>query len=231
MEQYDIDLKKFQSVVDLMASLMNVPAGLIMRIQGEFIEVIASSNTLENPYKVGYKEELFDSGLYCETVIKSNSMLLVPNALNDEVWKNNPDVGLGMISYLGLPINLPSGDSFGTICVLNNKEDNYCDKYIKLLTEFRDLIEDHFRIIDYKIRDTQIETWKATVCTFMGLVNNTMNRMLPFQMKMEKSDDFTEEDLQLFEKLLRECGNELRIMSEAEDVRICRKSFGNFMEY
>mgnify|MGYP001953189988 CR=1 FL=1 len=72
-----------------------------------------------------FRSILFDSGLYCETVIKSGKQLLVPDALADKDWENNPDVELNMISYLGFPILFPDGNPFGTICVLDNKKNAY----------------------------------------------------------------------------------------------------------
>ena len=62
-----------------------------------------------------------NTGLYCETVMATRSPLHVPNALNDPDWKNNPDVELDVISYLGIPLIWPDGSVFGTICVLDGK--------------------------------------------------------------------------------------------------------------
>ena len=129
----ELVLEKWQGMVDLMAELVGVPAGLVMRIAREDIEVFVSSRTEGNPYRPGDKEHLLGSGLYCETVIRSRNKLLVPNALLDESWKNNPDIKLNMISYLGYPILLPNGHPFGTICVLDNKEDSYSPIYEHLV--------------------------------------------------------------------------------------------------
>lgn len=96
---------KWQEIVDLLANLLKVPAALIMRVKPPDMEVFKTSNTANNPYKVGDKDEMF--GLYCETVIKTQQELLVPNALKDKGWNANPDIKLGMISYLGFPINFP----------------------------------------------------------------------------------------------------------------------------
>lgn len=132
---------KWQNIIDIMAKILNVPAGLIMRIVDSDITVFLSSKTENNPYKPGAKEHLKDSGLYCETVIKTSKMLIVPNALSDEHWKNNPDIKLNMISYLGFPITLPDKTPFGTICVLDNKENKYSELYKDLIISFRDTIE------------------------------------------------------------------------------------------
>ena len=107
----------WQEIVDIMAEIINIPAGLIMRLNDPHIEVFLSSETKGNPYRPGDKEKVWDSGLYCETVIKTKDKLLVPNALQDRNWNSNPDIKLNMISYLGFPILLPDGKPFGTICV------------------------------------------------------------------------------------------------------------------
>ncbi len=57
----------------------------------------------DNPYRPGHRESLANSGLYCEAVIKANQPLHVANALAASEWRNNPDVALNMISYLGFP--------------------------------------------------------------------------------------------------------------------------------
>jgi hypothetical protein len=73
-----------------------------MKVEPPRIRVLVSSESEGNPYK---KDELaaLNTGLYCETVIKTRQSFLVPDALGDDRWKSNPYVKLGMISYLGFP--------------------------------------------------------------------------------------------------------------------------------
>jgi hypothetical protein len=140
-------MKNWQEISDLLAGMLEVPAALIMRFTDPEIEVFVSSNSEGNPYHPGDKENLHGSGLYCETVIKTKNKLLVPDALADLNWKNNPDVKLNMISYLGFPILLPDGKQFGTICVLDNKRNEHSENTEKLMLKFRSLIESHIEII------------------------------------------------------------------------------------
>ena len=134
------DIKKnWQEIVDIIAELTNVTASLIMKVDPPYMEVFRTSKSKNNPYNVGDKEEL--SGLYCEEVIKTNEKLVVSNALKDNKWKNNPDIELGMISYLGFPVKWPDGDFFGTICVLDTEENKFDKKIEKLLRQFKKLIE------------------------------------------------------------------------------------------
>ena len=175
----DDTLNKWQNIADLMSELIRIPAALIMRLIGSDIEVLIASQADRNPYHPGDSEHFFGSGLYCETVINSNDKLLVTNALVDEKWKTNPDIKLNMISYLGFPILLPDGNPFGTICVLDNKENTYSETYENLIMNFRDIIQSHIGLIymnnllgdqnkqlnDY-IAEIQILRGVIPICTF-----------------------------------------------------------------
>ena len=57
-------LGKWQDIVNVMAEMLDVPAGLIMRILGEEIHVFVSSSTEGNPYHRGDSQHLWGSGLY-----------------------------------------------------------------------------------------------------------------------------------------------------------------------
>lgn len=138
-------IEKWQKIVDIMADVIDVPAGLIMKVEPPQIEVFRSSNSEQNPYEAGDTENL--AGLYCEEVIESKDELLVPNARKDEKWEDNPDVELGMISYLGFPLEWPDGDVFGTICVLDSEENRYSEKYEDLMRQFRKLVESHLELV------------------------------------------------------------------------------------
>ncbi|PLX69013.1 MAG: hypothetical protein C0602_07985 [Denitrovibrio sp.] len=133
-------IKRWQKIITTAAKIFNVPAGLIMQITTDNMEVFLSSETEGNPYNVNGHDTL-GHGLYCETVIGRNSLLQIQDSLDDDIWKDNPDVSLNMISYLGLPIKWPDGANFGTICVLDNKKRQYNENYTDLLEDFKLLLE------------------------------------------------------------------------------------------
>jgi signal transduction histidine kinase len=139
-------IQKWQGVVNLAADIVKVPASLIMRVEPPEVTVLVASESKGNPYEPGERASL-DTGLYCETVMTTRQPLLVPNALVDEAWKCNPDIKLGMISYLGFPITWPTGEIFGTICVLDSQENAYNDLYQRLLLEFRDVVEADLKLV------------------------------------------------------------------------------------
>ncbi|MFA0520280.1 sensor domain-containing phosphodiesterase, partial [Vibrio sp. 10N.222.55.E8] len=97
----DLDIPKdmecgWQNIVDLLAQIVQVPSALIMRVHTNYIEVFSTSHNKENPYNKGNSETL-GSGLYCESVMESQQQLMVPNALADPKWQNNPDIKLGLV--------------------------------------------------------------------------------------------------------------------------------------
>ncbi|ABE51727.1 sensor histidine kinase [Methanococcoides burtonii] len=111
----DSTIAKWQRIVDLMAEVLHVPAGLIMRVRYQHLEVFVSSESKDNPYRMG------------ESV--------------DSEWPHNLDVELGMKYYSGLPIKWPNGESFGTICVLDKISPTSKISSNKLMFEFKEVIE------------------------------------------------------------------------------------------
>ncbi|PHS11134.1 MAG: hypothetical protein COA78_10355 [Blastopirellula sp.] len=149
-QQHDVPvpiIEKWQKTIDLMASIFDVPAGLIMRVLPTQIEVLLASKSEGNPYKAEEKADL-NTGLYCETVMAQKKELYVPNALDDPEWEKNPDVPLNMISYLGVPLICSDGSVFGTICVLDDHTREYLPVYHEMLAEFRGIIEQDLRMLE-----------------------------------------------------------------------------------
>src|SRR5215467_15243430 len=99
-------VQKWQEIVNLLAEIIHVPSALIMKVEPPNIRVFASSESKGNPYEPD-EVACLNTGLYCETVMKTRQPLLVPDALRDVEWQYNPDIKPGMISYLGLPICWP----------------------------------------------------------------------------------------------------------------------------
>jgi PAS domain S-box-containing protein len=137
-------MEKWQRLLDMTTELMEIPVALIMRLHPETLEVLLRSNNNDNVYHKGEHANL-GTGLYCETVMESRRELIISNALKDPKWMDNPDIALNMISYMGFPILWPTGEIFGTICVLDSKERIYTEMNKKLLGQFAELIQDDLK--------------------------------------------------------------------------------------
>lgn len=137
-------LEKWQDLANQAAEAAQVPAALVMRVWPEQIEVLIASLGDENPYEEHEKADL-GTGLYCETVMSTHQPLLVPDALSDPEWANNPDIKLNMISYLGVPLVCPDDSIFGTVCVLDRKPRHYDAGTLRMLEALKAIIEADFR--------------------------------------------------------------------------------------
>lgn len=164
-------LETWREMTSLMARIIDVPVGLIMRVDGPQIEVFLKSETQGNPFPEGHSESYLGSGLYCEEVIRTGEALLIPDARQDPSWDTNPDLEHGLPSYLGLPIKRPDGQVFGTICVLDSKENPYSDDDRALMERFRDVIEKDLALVTAHERINRQEE-------ALGL----LNRVLPLCM-------------------------------------------------
>ena len=140
-------ISSWEEHLQLIAELFSVPAALIMRLEEDNIGVFASSGGSNNPYRVGESEPVWESGLYCERVLKTRRPLEVPDALADPEWMNNPDIPRNMISYLGFPILLSDNTPFGTICVLDSEKRSYSTLYKNLLATFRDMVQQSLELV------------------------------------------------------------------------------------
>lgn len=136
-------LRKWQRIVDLLASIVRVPSAVLTRLDPPYCQqyrIVSSSQSKGNPFPV---DDVFamDIGTFCETVIKSRQPLLVIDAREDAEWKSAPELQVGMVSYLGFPVLWPDGQVFGTICVLDVKANGYSDLYQELLLHCRDVLQ------------------------------------------------------------------------------------------
>ncbi len=141
-------LNEWQDLLNETAVILGVPAGLITRLDGREIEILLSSETESNPYPADYVSQYPDSGWYCEYTLKSKGLNLIPNALLDPQWKDNPAaVNLHMVSYMGVPIERPDGGQFGTVCFLDNKQNSHNELHIRLVNQIKKMIELSLRIV------------------------------------------------------------------------------------
>jgi DNA-binding NarL/FixJ family response regulator len=129
-----------------MARIMDVPAGLVMRADPPDHSVLVASKGEGNPFGIGTSFVL-NQKLYCHSVLKNRDELLVRDASSDPEWCDNQDLEHGLSFYLGLPLIWPDGKLFGTICVLDKRDNSNAILYRDLLREFRQVIESDLALL------------------------------------------------------------------------------------
>ncbi|SFR44174.1 GAF domain-containing protein [Marinobacter gudaonensis] len=80
---------------------------------------------------------------FCGHAILENSLMVVPNALDDPRFANNPLVTEDpkVRFYAGAVVRGPSGYPLGTLCVLDYYPRYFDDEHRSLLRRFADLVE------------------------------------------------------------------------------------------
>lgn len=205
--------EKWQKILDLIAEILQVPSALIMKLEHDSITVYRSSNTQKNPYHKNDSEKL-GLGLYCETVVGNREKLLVPNALDSDYWRTNPDVKLHMISYLGFPIIWDDGEVFGTFCVLDNKENRYSQLYIDVLQEFKNIVEsDMHELILYTELQDKLSRNDLIIREIHHRIKNHFNLLIS-SIRLQAGQVDTE---QKFQRALEDISSRIRAISLIHD--------------
>lgn len=156
-------IQKWQSILDVLTDILEIPAALIMHVHESEIEVFVTADHPENPYKRHASDQL-GHGLYCETVMDSGNALEVKNALHLKKWKDNPDIRLGMTYYYGLPLHWGDGEIFGTICILDYVERNLDERFKKLMEQFRSTVEDDLQLLVQNVQLAELNDILANDC-------------------------------------------------------------------
>jgi len=144
-EVTSILLEKWQVLINILATMMDVNACLINQLLEKKITVLLRSDNLDDPYTVGLSDSL-GQGVYCEMVVGKKEAFEINNAKKDMIWKDSQYTQIGMISYFGLPLLWPDGEVFGTLSVIDHKENHFSRMFKDIFTEFKSSIEKDLEI-------------------------------------------------------------------------------------
>ena len=235
---YDELVQSWNKTLAVLALIAEVPVALVMKIENNIISVFSKNDNQANPYEIGDSEELEDSGLYCEHVVKTQNLLNIPNALIDDDWKENPDIKLNMISYLGLPICAGDTTPFGTICILDSKPHEYNEPIIKLLETIKQSFETQLKLLHQQKQAfeqqqfTELETLIrgiaheintplgnciTTVDVTKLALNDTKSLLVKKQLSqqaLQNTLDTLENTNELLDRNLTACAHKIRILQD-----------------
>ncbi|MBN1910007.1 MAG: response regulator [Pirellulales bacterium] len=138
-------VERWQEFVNTIAEFIDVPSVMINRIDPPELEIFRSNVGEKNPFPSGTRMPLL--GVYCETTARTRRSLRVSDARNDPRWSISPTAKAGIYAYLGYPLLWPEGSIFGTLCIIDTKENPWGDRYEKLVSNFKNAVETHLALV------------------------------------------------------------------------------------
>jgi signal transduction histidine kinase len=126
------------------------------------------------------------------------------HALNSEIWKDNPDIEFHMISYLGQPILWPNGEVFGTLCVLDDKENYYGSDFSELFLHLKENIEDDLKLLinaqQMREKNVELKRLNDTKTQLLSLISHDVRGSVAtadevLKIMLDNFDNFETSDL------------------------------------
>lgn len=186
---------------------------MVTRVHEDELEIILSSNSENNPFKKGFRRQknLMPNHTYitdyCIDVLQNRDKFIVSNFKKDPSRDPHPDIDHHMNAYFGLPLYWPSGEQFGTIVVIDNKENGFSEQQQKLLFKLQQAILSDLTLIT---KMKELENSKIALCQ----LNDTMAEksiILERQTKdLKTAKEIEEEANELKSKFLTNMSHELR---------------------
>jgi GAF domain-containing protein len=147
---HDLSLldNKAETVYDrftqLVHDVLKTPVSLISLV-AEDHQYFKSQIGLEEPWKSQGKTPLSHS--FCQHVVATNQPLIVDNALENDLVKDNLAVrDMHVMAYLGVPLTLKDGTCLGSFCAIDKQVKNWDADDLAIMQELGGIIVEEFNL-------------------------------------------------------------------------------------
>ena len=130
---------KWQRLLDLSIEALGAPVALITRINAAASEILLQSGAKPEWNPGGELPQ--NLGIFVKAVVESKNELAVEDASLADLWAQTAGEQPGIAAFLGRPILWPSGEVFGTVCVLDTQPRRFSELSRNLLGEFAGIIQ------------------------------------------------------------------------------------------
>jgi len=156
--------------------------------------MLISSDSADNPYSANEVSPR-RCGLYCDWVVDQQHPLLVNDAAKDTYWQNNPGMAHNLTFYLGYPLCWPDGEAFGTLCVLDVKDNLSAKKYRDLIEEFQTIVnQDLALILNQSVQQQEHNDLEKLLAQQRSEVKNRANDLAEINIAMRVLLNHREKD-------------------------------------
>jgi PAS domain S-box-containing protein len=158
----------FDRLTELAAKILGVPVAMVSLIDGQR-HFVKSAVGLGEP--AATKREIPLTHSFCLHVVNSGEPLIVDDAPNNALVKNNPAISeLGVMAYAGMPLTLSDGQTLGSFCVVDTVIKHWTQQEIDILRELAKSVMTEIELRRELQRRQQIE---QELGMLSGVVNNT----------------------------------------------------------
>ena len=123
--------KAFDRLTELACEVLGVPVSLVSLIDRDR-QFFKSSRGLPEPWAGNREIPLSD--LFCQRVVDSNQPLLINDAREHPLGRENPVIrDLGVVAYLGIPLLAPDDQVLGSFCAIDGKPRNWSEREARIM--------------------------------------------------------------------------------------------------
>ena len=134
----------YDRFTQLVHDVLKTPVSLISLV-AEDQQFFKSQIGLEEPWKSQGKTLISHS--ICQHVVATDQPLIVDNALENDLVKDNLAVrDMHVIAYLGVPLTLKDGTRLGSFCALDDQVKNWDADDLAIMQELGEIIVNEFNL-------------------------------------------------------------------------------------
>lgn len=132
----------FDQVTAMLTRTLSVPVSLLSVIDdARERQFFKSQRGLKEPWASRGETPLTHS--FCQYVVATGSALIIPDAREDELVACNAAIeDLGVIAYLGAPVDAANGKAVAALCAISDAPRQWTTEEVELITVLAALLND-----------------------------------------------------------------------------------------
>ena len=146
----------FDRTTDGISIGFEVPVALVSVIDPDSDRQFFKSHVgLVSPWRERQETPLSHS--FCQYVVATHSPLVVPDAREHELVQCNLAIrDLGVIAYLGVPIEGPDGKCVAALCAISGEPREWLPREVELMNRLADGVSAHIRTLAASLAGEQL---------------------------------------------------------------------------
>ncbi|MBK8025259.1 MAG: GAF domain-containing protein [Chloroflexi bacterium] len=130
----------FDRLTRLASTIVGAPISVMTMVGDEY-------QFFKSAYGVGELRSTALSHSFCKHVVADNAPLVIDDAREHPVLYDNGAVAdLGVIGYLGFPLNIASGKTLGSLCVVDVAPRHWDAAEIEIIRELAEMVKEEIEL-------------------------------------------------------------------------------------